>query len=117
MITLKAIIITLPFQAPIIRPVTWDSKNKPIFLQLPTIIIPVRSTQRLPIISEISDKGAYRVELRWSSPLDIQSPTIISEGGFDIEVLFLNASVPEATPQTIPGGQTNLTSVRRVELF
>jgi hypothetical protein len=75
------------------------------------------SSQRLPIISEISDKGAYRVELRWSSPLDIQSPTIISDGGFDIEVLFLNASVPEATPQTIPGGQTNLTSVRRVELF
>jgi hypothetical protein len=66
-------------------------------------------SQRLPIISEISDKGTYRVELHWSTPLDIQSPAMISKEGFDMEVLFLNASAPEATPETIPGGQTNLT--------
>lgn len=67
------------------------------------------SSQSLPILSGISDKGNYRVELRWGSPLDIQSPAILSKAGFDMEVSFLNASEPEDTPQTIPGGQTNLT--------
>jgi hypothetical protein len=66
-------------------------------------------SQTLPILSEISDKGNYIVELRWGSPLDIQSPAILSKEGFDMEVSFLNASEPEATPQTIPGGQSNLT--------
>jgi hypothetical protein len=68
------------------------------------------SSPRLPIISELSDKGTYRVELRWSSPLDIQSPAILSKDGFDIELLFLNASSPEATPETIPGDMSNLTT-------
>jgi hypothetical protein len=66
-------------------------------------------SQSLPVLSEISDKGNYRVELRWGTPLDIQSPAILSKEGFDMEVSFLNATAAEATPQTIPGGQTNLT--------
>jgi hypothetical protein len=58
----------------------------------------------------LSDKGTYRVELRWSSPLDIHSPAILSKDGFDIELLFLNASSPEATPETISGDISNLTT-------
>jgi hypothetical protein len=67
------------------------------------------SSPRLPILSEMSDKGTYKVELRWSSPVDIQSPAILSKDGFDIELLFLNASSPEATPQMMQGNNSNLT--------
>ena len=67
------------------------------------------SSPRLPIITEVSDKGTYKVELRWSSPVDIQSPAILTKDGFDIELLFLNASSPEATPQTMQGNNSNLT--------
>gem|GEM_PF-1018516 len=67
------------------------------------------SSPRLPILTEVSDKGTYKVELRWSSPVDIQSPAILSKDGFDIELLFLNASSPEATPQTMQGNNSNLT--------
>jgi hypothetical protein len=67
------------------------------------------SSPRLPILSEVSDKGTYKVELRWSSPVDIQSPAILSKDGFDIELLFLNASSPEATLQTMQANNSNLT--------
>jgi hypothetical protein len=67
------------------------------------------SSPKLPILTEISDKGTYKVELRWSSPVDIQSPAILSQDGFDIELLFLNASAQEATPQTMQGNFSNLT--------
>ena len=53
----------------------------------------------LPILTQVSDKGTYKVQLRWSSPLDIQSPAILSRSGFDMEVLFLNASSQGPTPQ------------------
>jgi hypothetical protein len=65
------------------------------------------SSPRLPIVTEVSDKGTYKVELRWSSPVDIQSPAILSKDGIDMELLFLNASSPEATPQTMQ--ENNLT--------
>jgi hypothetical protein len=67
------------------------------------------SSPRLPILTEMSDKGTYKVELRWSSPVDIQSPAILSKDGFDIELLFLNASSPEVTPQIMQGNYSNLT--------
>jgi hypothetical protein len=67
------------------------------------------SSPKLPILTEISDKGTYKVELRWSSPVDIQSPTILSQDGFDLELLFLNASAQEVTPQTMQGNFSNLT--------
>ncbi len=67
------------------------------------------SSPKLPILTEISDKGTYKVELRWSSPADIQSPAILSQDGFDLELLFLNASAQEVTPQTMQGNFSNLT--------
>lgn len=67
------------------------------------------SSPRLPILTEISDKGTYKVELRWSSPLNIQSPAILSNDGFDMELLFLNASAQETTPETVQGDSSNLT--------
>lgn len=67
------------------------------------------TSPKLPILTEISDKGTYKVELRWSSPVDIQSPAILSQDGFDLELLFLNASAQEVTPQTMQGNFSNLT--------
>lgn len=67
------------------------------------------SSPKLPILTEVSDKGIYKVELRWSSPADIQSPAILSKDGFDIELLFLNATSAETTPQTMQGNNSNLT--------
>ena len=56
------------------------------------------SSPKLPILTEVSDKGIYKVELRWSSPADIQSPAILSKDGFDIELLFLNANFSRNNP-------------------
>ncbi len=46
--------------------------------------------------------------MRWSSPPGIQSPNSLPKNGFTIEILFLNATAPEPTNQTIPKNGTNL---------
>jgi hypothetical protein len=65
------------------------------------------SSTGVPILTKISDNGIYKVQLRWSNPLGIQSPNILPKNGFDIEILFLNATAPEPTNQTIPQKETN----------
>lgn len=67
------------------------------------IILNTTSTN-IPLLSNVSDKGNYKVQLRWG-----QSPNLLSQNGFDMEILFLNASAPEPTSQTIPQKETNLT--------
>jgi hypothetical protein len=66
------------------------------------------SSTVVPILTKISDNGIYNVQLRWSNPLGIQSPNILPKNGFDMEVLFLNATAPEPTNQTIPQKETNI---------
>jgi hypothetical protein len=56
----------------------------------------------IPVLENLSDKGTYLVQLRWS-----QSPSLLPEDGFDMEVVFLNASAPRATSQTFPTTETN----------
>jgi hypothetical protein len=58
----------------------------------------------LPILQKLSDKKNYIVQIRWG-----QEPTLLAASGFDMEIVFLNASEPEATPQTFPQKETNLT--------
>jgi hypothetical protein len=58
----------------------------------------------LPVLNKLSDKGNYIVQIRWS-----QEPTLLPSNGFDMEIVFLNASESEATPQTFPQKETNLT--------
>ena len=60
----------------------------------------------LPILTKISDKGNYEVQIRWGQP---QDPNLLPKRGFDMEVLFLNASAPQPTPKTVPQRETNLT--------
>jgi hypothetical protein len=63
-----------------------------------------RTDTDLPILHKLSDKGNYIIEIRWS-----ENPTLLAASGFDMEIVFLNASEPQATPQTFPQKETNLT--------
>lgn len=60
-----------------------------------------------PATAKLSDKGNYKVEIKWGSG---NSSNFLSGRGFDMEISFLNASAPEATQQSIPQKETNLTS-------
>lgn len=55
------------------------------------------TSTNLPILTKTSDKGIYKVQLRWSSPPGIQSPNSLPKNGFTMEILFLNATAPEPT--------------------
>jgi hypothetical protein len=65
------------------------------------IVLNTTSTD-IPVLSKLSDKGTYLVQLRWS-----QAPSLLPEDGFDMEIVFLNASAPRGTTQTYPTTETN----------
>jgi hypothetical protein len=65
------------------------------------IVLNTTSTD-IPVLEKLSDKGTYIVQLRWS-----QAPSLLPEEGFDMEIVFLNASAPPATTQTFPTTETN----------
>jgi hypothetical protein len=67
------------------------------------IVLNTTSTN-IPVIEQLSDKGTYKVQLRWGQP-----PSLLPENGFDMEIVFLNASAPPASPQTFPMTETNET--------
>jgi hypothetical protein len=58
----------------------------------------------LPILEQLSDKGNYLIQIRWG-----QNPSLLAASGFDMEIVFLNASQPEATPESFPIKETNVT--------
>jgi hypothetical protein len=59
----------------------------------------------LPVVQKLSDKRNYMVQIRWG-----QNPSLLPTNGFDMEIVFLNASEPQATPQTFPQKETNASS-------
>jgi hypothetical protein len=62
------------------------------------------TTTDIPVLEKLTDKGTYKVQLRWGQP-----PSLLPENGFDMEIVFLNASSPPASPQTFPTTETNET--------
>jgi hypothetical protein len=62
------------------------------------------TTTDIPVLEKLTDKGSYKVQLRWGQP-----PSLLPENGFDMEIVFLNASSPPASPQTFPATETNET--------
>lgn len=57
----------------------------------------------IPLLEQVSDKGIYKVQLRWSQiPLG-------PDKAIDMQLVFLNASAPEATEETVPQKETNET--------
>ena len=63
----------------------------------------------IPVLEKISDNGTYRVQIRWGQP-----PSLLPENGFDMEIIFLNASAPPSTLQTFPTTETNETDASRM---
>jgi hypothetical protein len=61
-----------------------------------------KTSTDIPVLEKLSDNGTYIVQLRWS-----QAPSLLPEDGFDMEIVFLNASAPRATTQTFPTTETN----------
>ena len=64
------------------------------------------SNSTIPIMTKISNNGTYLVQLKWSNPTSLQSPNIPANKGFDMEVLFLNASAPLPNAKTVPQRET-----------
>jgi hypothetical protein len=62
------------------------------------------TTSDIPVLEKLTDNGTYKVQLRWGQP-----PSVLAENGFDMEIVFLNASSPPASPQTFPATETNET--------
>jgi hypothetical protein len=58
----------------------------------------------LPILEQLSDKGNYLIQVRWG-----QDPSLLAASGFDMEIVFLNTSESEATPESFPIKETNVT--------
>jgi len=56
-----------------------------------------------PMLEKVSDKGIYRVLFRWPSQF------LNTQGGIAVEIVFLNASTPQATSENIPQTETNNT--------
>lgn len=54
-----------------------------------------------PILTNISSKGIYKVQLRWITPLSGQVP-MIPKSGFGVQILFMNGTGKPATSKTIP---------------
>jgi hypothetical protein len=55
----------------------------------------------VPILEQKSEKGIYRVQLKW--PQTVED----AQGAIQIEIAFLNASAPHATNTTIPQREGN----------
>ena len=66
------------------------------------------SNSIIPIMTKISNNGTYLVQLKWSNPTSLQSPNIPANKGFDMEVLFLNASAPLPNAKTFHRGKQKM---------
>lgn len=56
----------------------------------------------IPILEKVSEKGIYRVQLKWPQ---VQ---VNPDNAFDLEIVFLNASAPQVN-NTAQQGETNFT--------
>lgn len=56
----------------------------------------------IPVLSRISHNDTYEVQVLWSIPQSLQSPNILPVKGFNMQILFLDASAPEPENRTLP---------------
>ena len=54
-----------------------------------------------PVLQKISDKGIYNVQLKWPEPVDD------AQNSLQVELVFVNASAPLPTNNTIPETEGN----------
>jgi hypothetical protein len=56
----------------------------------------------IPMLENVSERGIFKVQLRWPEvPLN-------PDGAFQVQAVFLNASAPDPSPESIPQERTNL---------
>ena len=70
------------------------------------------STNQPQMIANISKQGAYKVQVQWHTPQS-GNTAVLPKNGFQLEVRFLNGTVPSATSKNIPnksaqGGVTTI---------
>jgi hypothetical protein len=85
--------------------VTAASLLPPLFAQQDNATQLNATSTDVPVLEQISEKGIYRVELKW--------PQTISdvEDALQVEIVFNNASAPMPTNTTIPQREGNETGV------
>jgi hypothetical protein len=57
----------------------------------------------VPVLEKISDKGIYNVQLKWPETIDD------AQNALQVEIVFVNASAPSPTNNTIPEREGNAT--------
>lgn len=67
-----------------------------------------KSSLTIPVMTKLSNNGTYIVQLKWSNPTSIQSPNLRAGKGFDMQVVFLNASAPAPNSKSVPKTETNV---------
>jgi hypothetical protein len=83
--------------------ITATSLLPPLFAQQDNATQLNATSTDVPVLEQISEKGIYRVQLKW--------PQTISdvEDALQVEIVFNNASAPMPTNATIPEGEGNET--------
>ena len=83
--------------------VTAASLLPPLFAQQDNSTQLNATSTDVPVLQQVSEKGIYRVELKW--------PQTVSdvEDALQVEIVFNNASAPLPTSNTIPQTEDNLT--------
>ena len=89
--------------------VTAASLLPPLFAQQDNSTQLNATSTDVPVLQQVSEKGIYRVELKW--------PQTISdvEDALQVEIVFNNASAPLPTSNTIPQTESNVTGSGDVE--
>jgi hypothetical protein len=89
--------------------VTAASLLPPLFAQQDNSTQLNATSTDVPVLVQISEKGIYRVELKW--------PQTISdvEDALQVEIVFNNASAPPPTSNTFPQTESNVTGSGDVE--
>jgi hypothetical protein len=83
--------------------VTAASLLPPLFAQQDNSTQLNATSTDVPVLQQVSEKGIYRVELKW--------PQTVSdvEDALQVEIVFNNASAPLPTSNTIPQREDNFT--------
>jgi hypothetical protein len=89
--------------------VTAASLLPPLFAQQDNSTQLNATSTDVPVLQQVSEKGIYRVELKW--------PQTVSdvEDALQVEIVFNNASAPLPTSNTIPQRESNVTGSGDVE--
>ena len=97
------------FQSPVFAQITSSANNN--IVKNNYFGSSFQQVAAAPLITNISSKGIYKVQLGWSTPLSLQS---LPKSGFSTYISFMSATAPPATSKTIPNRATKSEQTIRV---